>query len=217
VAFGDTLSLYTPDKPLVATYAIWHSDTTIQKRDDGADAAVLLMARSSSGEVYTASWHNGVPGHSIWVVDPVSGTSFFWWDRDKAKIVWVYHGDGIHSRKMQELLRKQPFRARLWAVPLCATYLAGKDEFTTQELGTSRIVDTDAQGIQATRNDQSVTEEQWFSPDLELMLTSRSIEPQVGTFVTEIKSLEQVEPDPNLFRVPAGYEVRDFPGTQSAN
>ena len=71
---------------------------------------------------------------------------------------------------MQELLRKQPFRseARLWAVPVCATYWAAPsfdgDEFTTQDLGTSRILDIDAQGIQATRNDQSVTEEQWFSP-----------------------------------------------------
>ena len=79
-------------RSLVATYAIWHNDATIQKRDDGQHAAtMLLMARSSSGKVYTASWNDGAPGHSIWVWDPVSGTSFFWRDPDKAKIVRVHH------------------------------------------------------------------------------------------------------------------------------
>src|SRR5579862_3212887 len=90
-AFGDTLSLYTPGKPLVATYAIWHSDTTTQERDDGAHAApevvFVKVARNSSGKVYTEYWGNGVPnhkfwvrapGHDFWVENPVSGTSFDW-------------------------------------------------------------------------------------------------------------------------------------------
>jgi hypothetical protein len=214
-ALGDQTS-YAAGKPLVAIVSV----TTIPKRDDGTDSApevaVVKMARDSSGKVYWEwlSLQSGDRFRPVWLDDPVSGTMFTWNVGAKEKIVTVQHYPGIHSRHMQELLRMQPWRRRLWAVPVCLS--AGldspvdKDEISFQDLGTSRILETSAQGVLATRNDNSVTEERWYSSELELALTTRVIDPRWGTAVSEIKSLELSEPDPNLFRMPTGYKVREF-------
>jgi hypothetical protein len=216
-SFGDQLSVYTAGKPLVATVSM----TTIPKGDDGTDSAPVVtfvkMARDSSGKVYLESLLSG--GRSVTVVeDPVSGTVFGWEAGDQvAKIVMVFHYPGIHSRQMQEKLREWPWARSLWAVPICVSYGPhspfNKDEFSIQDLGTSQILETSAQGFQATRNDDSVTEERWYSSELELALTTRVIDSRLGTAVREIKSLQRIEPDPSLFRMPLGYEVSEMQST----
>jgi hypothetical protein len=214
-AVGDQQSLYTAGKPFVATWIT----TTIQKLKDGTDLApvvspLIKIARDSSGKVYTefqGRTQKGILYRSFSVDDPVSGTTYSWLEWDKA--VTVFHYPDMNSREMQEKLRKWPWMKRLWAVPLCATY--GPDstfdggEFGMRDIGTSRILGTDAQGVLATRNSDPVTEERWYSPDLQIALITRIKDTRFGTFAREFKSLEQIEPDQSLFRIPAGYPVVD--------
>jgi hypothetical protein len=207
-AFADQQSIYTAGKPFVATW----TTTTIKKRDDGEDLApqaspLIKVARDSSGKLYIESQHrtnSGVLDTDFSLHDPVSGTTYTWSQGGKA--VAVSRSPGIRSSEMQERLRTWPWMNRLWAVPLCVTY--GPDsafdegEFSIQNIGTSRILDTEAQGILATRNNDPVTEERWYSPDLQIALVTRVIDTRLGTFVRELKSLELIEPDQSLFRIP---------------
>jgi hypothetical protein len=214
--FGDQQSLHTAGKPFVATWII----TTTQKRTDGANlaplASLLRIARDSSGKVYSEQQNlqqDGTPSRSFSVDDPVSGTRYTWLERTKD--VFVFHYEGVNSRAAQERLRKLPWTKELWTVPLCVTSGSesayDRDEFSIQNLGTGQILGIDAQGILASRNDAPVTEERWYSPDLQIALTTRVNDSRAGTSIMELKSLEQVEPDPILFRIPAGYEMVNSP------
>ena len=220
--FGDTQSIYTASKPFVATWVAW----TVQKRDDGTDLAPVLylikMARDSSGKVHVEGQdrpQKGISFKTFWVDDPVSGTSYSWSELDK--VVTVFHSPRIDSREMQELLRKLPWAKEIWAVPLCVTHgpdsAFDRDEFSIQDLGTSQILGIDAQGILATRNNDPITEERWYSSDLQIALTTRVNDSRFGQSVREVKSLERIEPDQSLFRIPAGYILVDAASPHGEN
>ena len=53
----------------------------------------------------------------------------------------------------------------------------------------------------------STTFDTWTSQELHLTLLSVFSRPQVGVTTTEVRNLSRAEPDPELFRVPAGYRV----------
>ncbi len=218
-SLSDQVSIYTAGKPFLAT---WRR-ATIWTRSDGTDSTEELflfkMARDSSGkklyeeQSLSREVTGRVPDLSISLDDPLSGTTLTWSDQDK--VAWVIHGNSIHSPAMQDLFRKWPWVRKNWTATLCA---AGSfddfekgESFSIRNLGSRRILGIDAEGTLGTRNDGSVTEERWYSSDLRIPLIIRVTETGVGTAVLEIKSMERVEPDPGLFRVPAGYTIQDWP------
>ncbi|MGA2651997.1 MAG: hypothetical protein ABSF28_15805 [Terracidiphilus sp.] len=212
-AYGDQQP-YTTGKPFVATW----TETMTQTRNDGTDSAPIQsltkIARDSSGRVYQEDRihpHNGIPYRVFSVDDPASGTNYVWTELDKT--VHLSHFPKISSRETQEALRKNPWAKKSWAIPVCVTYgpdsVVDPNEFSIQNLGTSQILGIDAEGILATRNNDPVTEERWYSSDLRIALTTRVSDSRLGTAVREINSLERVEPDQSLFRIPAGYRIVD--------
>lgn len=214
-AFGDAIAVYTAGKPFVGTWSI----TTIQKRNDGSDSApevvLIKAARSSSGEIYEEirrPQNSRLPTRTFWVSDPVSGKGYFWSER--IKVVNVSRSSGINSREMQEAEQKKPWLKKLWAVPICVTN--DGEEYSIQKIGTSQILGIDAEGVLAKRNDGTITEERWYSSDLQIALTRRVVDSRYGTSIVEVTSLERTDPDPNLFRIPAGYAIRDSPETRSS-
>jgi hypothetical protein len=88
-----------------------------------------------------------------------------------------------------------------------------------ERLGTKTINGVEATGTRTTRvipagregNDQplTVTRENWFSPELKLMVMSISDDPRNGTSTMELTDIERAEPDPALFQVPEGYAVKE--------
>lgn len=214
-SYGDQMG-YTVGKPFVGTW----SDTMIQMQGDGTDLAPVVsltkMARDSSGEVYIETQiltqKEGIHFRHYWVNDPATGKFYDW--SVPGTVMTVAHYASINSREMQERLGTMPWAKNLWAVPLCTTGGPGtsfdEDEFSIQNLGTDRIVGIDEEGILSKRNDGTVTEERWYSSDLQIALTTRVNDLRHGTWVREIRSLERVEPDPRLFEIPAGYEVKGF-------
>ena len=71
---------------------------------------------------------------------------------------------------------------------------------------TSRTIPAGAQG-----NDRELTSaaETWFAPDLGLALLSKTSGPRSGDREMRVTSLQQSEPDPPMFQVPAGYTIID--------
>ncbi len=87
----------------------------------------------------------------------------------------------------------------------------------TEDLGTQVIQGVNAEGKRVTRtipvgqagNDRAIeiVTETWFSPDLQVVVMSKSSDPRFGDSVYRLTNISRAEPDPALFAVPAGYTV----------
>jgi hypothetical protein len=55
----------------------------------------------------------------------------------------------------------------------------------------------------------TIVNEEWSSPDLKVLVMTRHSDPRTGDSLYRLTNITRGEPDPSLFVVPAGYEVRD--------
>lgn len=93
---------------------------------------------------------------------------------------------------------------------------------TVEKLDGKTIAGVYAVGRRVTRirppgtigNDKTVVSvsERWVSPDIKLLLASSSDDPR-EQLTREVTHLERVEPDANLFQVPADYSVKEAQGS----
>ncbi|MBV9158765.1 MAG: hypothetical protein JO097_21075 [Acidobacteriaceae bacterium] len=89
------------------------------------------------------------------------------------------------------------------------------------ELGTQTIEGVAAQGTRTTRtisagsvgNEQPIviTTETWYSPDLKVLVMSKTEDPRMGETTYKLTNIQQSEPAANLFQVPDDYTVKDQP------
>jgi hypothetical protein len=54
-----------------------------------------------------------------------------------------------------------------------------------------------------------VVEDTWTSPDLKIRMRSTTDDPRLGKITMEVTEMEQNEPDPALFQIPADYKVTE--------
>jgi hypothetical protein len=97
---------------------------------------------------------------------------------------------------------------------------------TTEELGTQVIQGLNATGKRVTRtvaagaagNDRAiqVTTETWYSPDLQMVVMSKTSDPRFGESVYQLTNITRAEPDPTMFTVPSGYTVVQGGGPRHA-
>jgi hypothetical protein len=90
----------------------------------------------------------------------------------------------------------------------------GKGE--TRSLGTRDFNGIKADGTQVTHtipagaigNEKpiQIVNERWFSPELQLVVYSRTSDPRVGETVYRLENLKRGEPAADLFKVPADYK-----------
>lgn len=64
-------------------------------------------------------------------------------------------------------------------------------------------------GYEGNDRDLTTVTESWYSPDLGLQMRTIMDDPRNGKTTTEITSLQQADPDPALFEIPAGYTVHE--------
>jgi hypothetical protein len=92
---------------------------------------------------------------------------------------------------------------------------------TKSDLGTQTIEGVVAKGTKVTHtipageigNDLPIviTTETWFSPDLKVMVMSKSTDPRMGETTYKLTNISRTEPDPTLFQIPADYTIKDQP------
>ena len=65
----------------------------------------------------------------------------------------------------------------------------------------------------AVGNEQPITvrSEQWFSPELGVVVASTQHDPMMGDTTYRLEQISRAEPDPSLFTVPADYTKREMP------
>ncbi len=89
------------------------------------------------------------------------------------------------------------------------------------DLGTQTIEGVAAQGTQLTRtipagaigNEQplTITTETWYSPDLKVLVMSKTNDPRMGETTYRLTNIQRSEPPASLFQVPDDYTVKDQP------
>jgi len=87
-----------------------------------------------------------------------------------------------------------------------------------EDLGTQTIQGVSAQGKRVTRvipagkegneKEIDIVTETWYSPDLQVVVMSKTSDPRFGDSVYQLNSLTRAEPDPALFTVPSDYAVK---------
>jgi hypothetical protein len=90
-----------------------------------------------------------------------------------------------------------------------------------ESLGTQTINGVSAQGTRYTRtipagqigNDKPLTivKEEWYSPDLQMVVQSKHSDPFTGTTTYTVTNIQRTAPNATLFSVPSGYTVSDAP------
>ena len=90
------------------------------------------------------------------------------------------------------------------------------------DLGTQTIEGVAAQGARITRtipagaigNEQPlvITTETWYSPDLKVLILSKTSDPRMGETTYKLTNIQRAEPPADLFQIPADYSIKDQPG-----
>lgn len=93
---------------------------------------------------------------------------------------------------------------------------------TKADLGTQTIEGVPARGTRTTRtlpagavgNEQPlvITTETWYSPDLKVLVLSKTEDPRMGETSYKLTNIQRSEPPPDLFEIPADYTMKDQPG-----
>ena len=91
----------------------------------------------------------------------------------------------------------------------------------TESLGSKKIEGIEVEGTRTTTiipqgtigNDRDIliTRETWYSPELQLVLDSSQDDPRFGQTTYSLTSIEQKEPEKDLFRIPAGFRIDKLP------
>ena len=100
--------------------------------------------------------------------------------------------------------------------------LSSNSNVNKVDLGTQTVEGVPAQGTRITRtipagavgNEQPIviTTETWYSPDLKVLVLSKTTDPRMGETTYKLTDIQRSEPPANLFQVPDDYTVKDQPG-----
>ncbi|MEP6946788.1 MAG: hypothetical protein ABJA02_12785, partial [Acidobacteriota bacterium] len=94
------------------------------------------------------------------------------------------------------------------------------DEAKTESLGTRMIEGVTCEGTRTTfeipvgqignAKPIQVISEKWFSPELQVVVLSRHMDPLAGEHVFKLINIKRSEPSPNLFAIPAGFRIEEL-------
>jgi hypothetical protein len=93
-----------------------------------------------------------------------------------------------------------------------------RNNVTTTSLGTQTINGVQAEGTRVTHtipagaignaNAIVITNERWYSAELQTVVMIKRSDPRMGTTTFQLTNIQKQEPDATLFQVPADYTVR---------
>ena len=91
----------------------------------------------------------------------------------------------------------------------------------TESLGTKTIDGIKVEGTRVTfeipsgqlGNDKpiQVVSERWFSPELQVLMMSRHLDPLAGEHVFKLTNIKRAEPSADLFAIPSGFRIENAP------
>jgi hypothetical protein len=181
---------------------------------------VHLLWRDAEGRTRTETVGNtrsGAEYHHVMVYEPVKKATWTWFSGNESV------SKVVHVRPFGDL--ESP--ARCWATPVLSKENTVRHDpvsgtTTTVEmlppdtingiavLGDRQTTLTPAGGHD-NKGEIKMTHESWISPDLGVMVRHTIDSPRTGKIITELSDIKRSVPDPALFKVPDGYEMRVDP------
>lgn len=173
------------------------------------------LARDSRGRTYTQQTMTGGPWAAeggpktvVFIFDPVAGYSYVLHPEKKQAIrrpIKGSPGSKASNRNFEDRSHHGPGSEK----NVTETNLGSKD---ISGLGA-------AQGKSITRtipageigNAQPIvsTSEIWYSPDLQIVVSSKRNDPRTGESTYTLSNIQRAEPNPSLFQVPSDYAIQD--------
>jgi len=170
--------------------------------------------------------NSGEPVKSVMIHDPVNGATYSLEPHSHA--AHVTHNTSFNTTvitsgvagggSITEKLAVEKMTAEMMAKIKSRTRGA-EPNTKSEDLGSQVMEGVTVQGKRVTRtipageigNDRAleIVTETWFSPDLQVVVLSRTSDPRSGDSVYKLTNVSRAEPDPALFQVPADYQVRE--------
>jgi hypothetical protein len=151
---------------------------------------------------------SGTPRTFIMIQDPVAGAGYMLDPSKKVAHKMPQHAHGGPGAD-------SPDAAHEW------THRGDSANVIKESLGIQTINGVSAQGTRYTRtipagqvgNDKPLTivKEEWYSPDLQMVVQSKHSDPFTGTMTYTVTNIQRTAPNATLFSVPSGYTVSDAP------
>lgn len=116
--------------------------------------------------------------------------------------------EGLQGRAFGPLLSGAMADAR-WAAQATTRELGTRDFDGVKAEGKMRSYEIPAGAI-GNRNPISVTQETWYSPELQVTVYSKHTDPRTGERTYRLSGLKRAEPAATLFAVPSDYTVKDL-------
>ena len=154
---------------------------------------------------------SGTPKSLVFIRDPVAGTGYVLDANQK-----IAHKLPQHPQKTAETNSTgSDTPGKSWGGH------AGGANVSKESLGSQTINGIVAEGTRYTRtipaghmgNDKPVTivSEEWYSPDLQIIVQSKRSDPFVGETTYNVTNIQRSAPAAGLFTVPSDYTVKDAP------
>jgi len=185
-----------------------------------------MVARDGSGRVYR---QESIPGYNNNEIEPAARMAFIE-DPVAGELVTLDNASKIATRvKVTPDAKKRADEAAFKAGPGSQLTLqivsdgssSEHPKTTDSDLGTQIIEGVMAKGTKMTRtipagevgNDAPlvITTETWFSPDLKVLVMSKSSDPRIGETTYKLTNISRAEPDSALFHIPGDFTIRDQP------
>lgn len=196
-----------PGAPYSAT-AVTQFTQTLSTGDHIQRTTTGSIARDSQGRTRTersfgaigalSAEHAGA--RSVMIFDPVAGKSYVLDARSRTA-------------------RSTPIPAARTAESHAFEHARQSASAKTEDLGTQVIQGVSAQGKRVTRaipagkegneKEIDIVTETWFSPDLQVVVMSKTSDPRFGDSLYQLNAITRTEPDPALFAVPSDYTVKE--------
>lgn len=200
-----------------APYSAQASRTFTQTLADGTHiqrSSTASVARDSQGRTRneeTMPWMgrlgaaNGTSRNTVFIQDPVASMSY------------VLDSNSKTVRQTKIAAGQRPHGPRPDALSAGGPRARGGANVTSEDLGSQVVQGLNATGKRVTRtlaaglegNDRAIQiiTETWYSPDLQVVVMSKTSDPRFGETTYQLTNITRAEPDPALFTVPAGFTL----------
>lgn len=169
----------------------------------------------------------GSPMNAVFITDPVAKVSYTLHPDSKTAEKMTLGGPNVtsFSGAARFNLATVPQPNVTIAAPGNVTFALATRVATTstnakeEDLGTRMIEGVEAKGTRSTvtipageiGNDRAIdiTDERWYSPDLQLTILTRHADPRTGETTFKLTGIQRIEQVRSLFEVPPGYTIHE--------
>ena len=192
--------------------AVTQFTQTLPNGDHIQRTTTASVARDSSGRtrmdrslstVGALSAATGARSRAIVIHDPVAGMSYALDPSSKTARSMPIPAARTSSGSPTANARSARFRASAKTEDLGTQVIQG---LTVQGTRVTRVIPA---GREGNEKDIDIVTETWYSPDLQVVVMSKTSDPRFGDSVYQLNSVSRAEPDPSLFTVPSDYSVTE--------